>query len=47
MADDRVTCRRRDYRHGGRTNVMTLDAHEFNRRLLRHTLPDGFHHIRD
>ena len=25
---------------------MTLDAHEFIRRFLLHTLPDGFHWIR-
>ena len=25
---------------------MTLDAHEFIRRFLLHTLPDGFHRIR-
>ncbi|ESY64127.1 hypothetical protein X743_31995 [Mesorhizobium sp. LNHC252B00] len=46
MADDRVAFRWRDYRHGGRTKVMILDAHEFIRRFLLHTLPDGFHRIR-
>ncbi|MDX8483539.1 transposase, partial [Mesorhizobium sp. VK24D] len=46
MDDDRVAFRWRDYRHGGRTKVMTLDAHEFIRRFLLHTLPDGFHRIR-
>lgn len=46
MADDRVAFRWRDYRHRGRTKVMTLDAHEFIRRFLLHTLPDGFHRIR-
>jgi hypothetical protein len=46
MADDRVAFRWRDYRHDGRTKVMTLDAHEFIRRFLLHTLPDGFHRIR-
>ncbi|SFU22898.1 Putative transposase [Mesorhizobium sp. YR577] len=25
---------------------MTLDAHEFIRRFLLHTVPDGFHRIR-
>ncbi|MGO8337739.1 transposase, partial [Rhizobium ruizarguesonis] len=25
--------------------VMTLDAHEFIRRFLLHTVPDGFHRI--
>ena len=46
MEDDRVAFRWKDYRHGGRTKVMTLDAHEFIRRFLLHTLPDGFHRIR-
>ncbi|KUM27171.1 transposase [Mesorhizobium loti] len=46
MDDDRVAFRWRDYRHGGRTKVMTIDAHEFIRRFLLHTLPDGFHRIR-
>ena len=46
MDDDRVAFRWRDYRHGGKTKVMTLDAHEFIRRFLLHTLPDGFHRIR-
>jgi hypothetical protein len=46
MADDRVAFRWRDYRHRGRTKLMTLDAHEFIRRFLLHTLPDGFHRIR-
>lgn len=46
MDDDRVAFRWRDYRHHGRTKVMTLDADEFIRRFLLHTLPDGFHRIR-
>ena len=46
MADDRVAFRWRDYRHRARTKVMTLDAREFIRRFLLHTLPDGFHRIR-
>ncbi len=46
MADDRIAFRWRDYRHRGRTKVMTLNAHEFIRRFLLHTLPDGFHRIR-
>ena len=43
---DRVAFRWQDYRHRGKTKVMTLDAHEFIRRFLLHTLPDGFHRIR-
>lgn len=46
MEDDRVAFRWRDYRHRGKTKVMTLDGHEFIRRFLLHTLPDGFHRIR-
>lgn len=46
MADDRVAFRWRDYRHGARTKVMALDAHQFIRRFLLHMLPDGFHRIR-
>jgi hypothetical protein len=46
MTDDRVTFRWRDYRHQGKAKVMALDAHEFIRRFLLHTLPDGFHRIR-
>lgn len=44
--DHQVTFRWRDYRTGGRQKVMTLDAHEFIRRFLLHTVPDGFHRIR-
>jgi len=36
----------KDYRHGGQTKVMALEAGEFIRRFLLHTLPDGFHRIR-
>ena len=43
---DRVTFRWKDYRTGSRQKVMTLDAHEFIRRFLLHTVPDGFHRIR-
>jgi hypothetical protein len=46
MDEDRVAFRWRDYRHRGKTKVMTLDAHEFIRRFLLHALPDGFHRIR-
>lgn len=46
-ADDTcVTFRWRDYRHGNAPRSMTLDAHEFIRRFLLHSLPDGFHRIR-
>jgi hypothetical protein len=46
MTGGKVTFRWKDYRHGGKTKVMKLDAHEFIRRFLLHTLPDGFHRIR-
>ena len=46
MTDTDVAFRWKDYRHGGKTKVMTLAAHEFIRRFLLHTLPDGFHRIR-
>jgi hypothetical protein len=46
LAGGKVTFRWRDYRHGRRTKLMTLDADEFIRRFLLHTLPDGFHRIR-
>ncbi|MFQ5764196.1 MAG: IS91 family transposase [Rhodospirillales bacterium] len=46
VTDRDVTFRWRDYRHRGKTKLMTLDAREFIRRFLIHTLPDGFHRIR-
>jgi hypothetical protein len=46
MSADDVAFRWTDYRHHGRSKVMTLDADEFIRRFLLHTLPDGFHRIR-
>ena len=41
-----VTFRWRDYAHGNAPRLMTLGAHEFIRRFLLHSLPDGFHRIR-
>jgi Putative transposase len=43
-----VTFKVKDYRINGpgRYKTMTLDAHEFIRRLLIHVLPTGFHRIR-
>ena len=46
ITDDHVAFRWKDYRHRGRSKVMTLIANEFIRRFLLHTLPDGFHRIR-
>jgi hypothetical protein len=46
LAKAEVTFRWKDYRHHGKTKLMTLAADEFIRRFLLHTLPDGFHRIR-
>lgn len=42
----KVAFRWRDYRHQNRQKIMTLDANEFIRRFLLHTLPHGFQRIR-
>lgn len=46
LTDTTVTFRWKDYRHSGKTKALTLQADEFIRRFLLHTLPDGFHRIR-
>ena len=46
VTDAAVTFRWKDYRHHGKSKVITLAADEFIRRFLLHTLPDGFHRIR-
>ena len=46
VTEDEVAFRWKDYRHHGKSRVMTLGACEFIRRFLLHTLPDGFHRIR-
>lgn len=46
MTGTTVTFRWRDYRHGNAQKHMSLDADEFIRRFLLHSLPDGFHRIR-
>jgi len=46
ITDAEVAFRWKDYRHHGKSKVMTLSADEFIRRFLLHTLPDGFHRIR-
>ena len=43
---ERVTFRWRDYAHGNKPRVMTLDAVEFLRRFFLHVLPIGFVRIR-
>ena len=46
LADGRVRFQWKDYAHGGRQGVMTLDAVEFVRRFLMHVLPSGFVRVR-
>jgi len=46
LDDGKVSFIWKDYRQDGKTKVMTLDANEFIRRFLQHTVPDGFHRIR-
>ena len=43
---ERVSFRWRDYTHGNKSRVMTLEATEFLRRFFRHILPKGFVRIR-
>lgn len=43
---DHVAFTWKDYRQNGATKLMRLTPHEFIRRFLLHTLPDGFHRIR-
>lgn len=42
----RVSFRWRDYAHGSKQRIMTLDAQEFLRRFFLHVLPKGFVRIR-
>jgi hypothetical protein len=46
LEDGRVTFRWKDYAHGNRQRLMTLDAVEFIRRFLLHILPAGFQRLR-
>lgn len=48
LEEDRVTFQWKDYRseHREKSKTMTLDAGEFQRRFLIHTLPPGFQRIR-
>lgn len=46
MDDGKVRFRWKDYRQAGAVKTIALDAGEFMRRFLMHTLPDGFHRIR-
>ena len=44
--DETVRLRYKDYAHGNRRKVMSLEAQEFIRRYLLHVLPKGFMRIR-
>jgi hypothetical protein len=46
LSDGKVRFTWKDYRQDGKIKMMTLEADEFIRRFLLHTLPDGFHRIR-
>lgn len=46
MEDGRVTFLWKDYKRGAAQRPLTLQADEFIRRFLLHTLPHGFQHIR-
>jgi hypothetical protein len=46
VADDAVTFRWKDYRHGSQSRTLTVGADEFLRRFLLHVLPRGFVRIR-
>ena len=43
---ERVSFRWKDYAHGGKQRIMTLEATEFLRRFFLHVLPKGFVRIR-
>ena len=44
--DGQVSFQWKDYRHENEQKVMAVDADEFIRRFLTHTLPPRFHRIR-
>jgi hypothetical protein len=46
LENSRVSFDWKDYAHGGRNSVMSLDAVEFIRRFLLHVLPPGLVRIR-
>ena len=46
LENGKVTFRWKDYAHEDRSRTMTLDAAEFIRRFLLHSLPKGFQRIR-
>ena len=46
LCDGKVSFSWKHYRQNSKVKVMTLNAEEFIRRFLLHSLPDGFHRIR-
>lgn len=46
IEDRKVRIRWRDYAHGGKRKVLTLDVACFLRRFLQHVLPNGFKRVR-
>jgi len=46
LEDGKVTFRWKDYTHGNRLRIMTLDGSEFIRRFLLHVLPRRFARLR-
>jgi hypothetical protein len=46
LKDDEVRFRYKDYAHGNRRKVLSLEPTEFIRRFLLHVLPSGFMRIR-
>ncbi|UPJ94898.1 IS91 family transposase [Bradyrhizobium sp. 172] len=46
LDEDQVAFSWKDYRQNSATKIMILKPDEFIRRILLHTLPDGFHRIR-
>ena len=46
LENGQVRFRWKDYAHGNKRKVMTLDVEEFIRRFLLHVLPSGFMRIR-
>jgi hypothetical protein len=46
IVNDKVLFKWKDYRHGGKTKIMKVDAVEFINRFMMHVLPCGFYKIR-
>jgi len=46
IVNDKVLFKWKDYRHGGKTKIMKVDAVDFINRFMMHVLPCGFYKIR-